>query len=72
VLDWMAQPESSADPVVELRDQKVPLSTLCGLLWNCVDTLPGDVFDELQGCAHPPDSRSYAAAARWLRRQNAR
>ena len=29
------------EPVIEVRDQPVPLSVLCGLLWNCTDCLPG-------------------------------
>src|SRR4051812_9601520 len=29
-----------AEPTVELREQQVSISNICGLLWNCTDTMP--------------------------------
>ncbi len=34
-------------PTVELREQEMPLSALCGLLWNCTDIMPGYACDEV-------------------------
>jgi hypothetical protein len=56
--------------VIEFREQQVALSALCGLLWNCVDTMPGYAFDICADTVNePPASRSYAAGARWLKPQ---
>jgi death on curing protein len=56
------------EPTVDLREQTVPISRVCGLLWNCSDILPGplwsmmsDIDDDL------PQRRTYGAAARWLK-----
>lgn len=61
--DWE---EGEPEPTVELREQQVPISRVCGLLWNCSDTMPSSAcryfleWDE-------PEPGSYAAAARLLR-----
>lgn len=34
-------------PTVELREREIPLSSLCGLLWNCTDIMPGYACDEV-------------------------
>jgi hypothetical protein len=72
-VKWDGGPE----PEVELRDLLVPMSAVCGLLWNCTDTLPRHEFDELLvGCDAELQSGSYAEAARWMKaeivRQTAR
>jgi hypothetical protein len=54
------------EPTVELRDRQVPISRICGLLWNCSDTLPNlwcRYFEEWGELA----PGSYAGAARLLR-----
>jgi hypothetical protein len=52
-------------PTVELRERKVPMADVCGLLWNCTDTLPGDYCRSLSDLLDD-DCRigSYAQAAR--------
>lgn len=66
------------EPVVEVREQQLPISRICRLLWNCNDILPGLVWDEIAGnWESPPSSadydgpksRTYGAAARWLKEQ---
>lgn len=47
---------------VELRGEKISLRRLCGLLWNCTDTLPQQIADNLD----EPRLGTYAAAARAL------
>jgi death-on-curing protein len=61
------------EPTVDLREQRLPISRVCGLLWNCSDILPrllwsmmADIDDEL------PQRRTYGAAARWLKGHIAR
>ncbi len=49
--------------VITLREQRVSLAYVCVLLRNCVDVLPGSIYDCLEG----PKSRSYAAAARHIK-----
>jgi len=36
---------------VETRHQprKMTISKVCGLLWNCADTMPSPLFDQLAG-----------------------
>ena len=59
--DWRDGPE----PTVTLDDAEVPISAVCGLLWNCSDTLPNHEFTALEDC----DIRagSYAGAARAMK-----
>jgi hypothetical protein len=54
------------NPVVELRDQQVPLAEVCGLLWNCNDVLPGNCVSIVQDIIRDWDRPlgSYARAAR--------
>lgn len=69
------------EPTVEVREQAVRLSVLCGLLWNCSDTLPGLDQRQLEGALpqrffgqdREGTCSSYARAARAMRgaiRQN--
>ena len=72
-IEWKDGPE----PTVELREQQITISQLCGLLWNCHDILPGSAVDDLKGCdSQSVKSWSYGAAARWMKAecaaQNAR
>jgi hypothetical protein len=65
----------AAEPEVEMREQRVSLCQLCGLLWNCTDILPGMWWDTVCGLAEAhqrdwPRSRTYGATARWLKVMN--
>jgi hypothetical protein len=49
---------------------ELTVAEICGLLWNCTDTLPGDSWDIAQDL--PPDdvlmNNTYAAATRRLKK----
>lgn len=45
----------------------MPFSRLCGLPWNCQDTLPRYEYDQIRGMADTPPTGSYGAAARWMK-----
>ncbi len=56
------------EPLVDVRDQDVPISRICGLLWNCTDIMPsvacgafGYFDDDL------PQGSTYAQGARRLK-----
>lgn len=64
------------EPITSVREQPVPLSALCGLLWNCTDCLPGIdgsevwAFVERYGDGYEAGRRassSYGRAARALK-----
>ena len=57
---------SEPEPTVELRGQRVPISQMCGLLWNCTDTMPNLLCGHFRDCDEPVPG-SYAVAARLLR-----
>lgn len=63
--------DGAPEPTVELREQPVPISTVCGLLWNCADQLPGLLANQLRDLYRwpdePPPSNTYGAAARRLK-----
>jgi hypothetical protein len=65
---WRTGPE----PTVELREQQVTISQLCGLLWNCQDTLPSHEYDVIRGMADTPPAGSYGGTARWMKAEIAR
>jgi hypothetical protein len=62
-IEWMSGPE----PTVEVREQQIPISRLCGLLWNCSDTLPSGAVFDLNSCDIELKRHSYSAAARWMK-----
>jgi hypothetical protein len=65
LLDWQA---GEPEPMVELRDRAMPVSTVAGLLWSCADTLPRDTRATLEDLGvELPGYVSYAAAARRLK-----
>jgi hypothetical protein len=49
---WMDWDGKSPEPTVEYKIHYVPhhisISRACGLVWNCTDTVPGSLFDDLQ------------------------
>jgi hypothetical protein len=60
--------DGEPEPIIELREQQVPLSTLCGLLWNCSDTVPRLDLDSLVGdCNTDIKGGTYACVARWMK-----
>ena len=65
-LDW---DDGDPEPMVELREHAaVPISRICGILWNCTDTMPGNLCAELKGLDGPIDhGGTYAQGARFLR-----
>ena len=69
ITAFMEWKNGEPEPTVELREQQVPLSKLCGLLWNCRDILPGHAVTELEDCAAEVGSWTYSAAARWMKGQ---
>ena len=51
--------------VIEFRDQKMPLSRICGMLWNCTDFLPGTEANALRDeIGDEKPIGTYAQAAR--------
>ena len=55
------------EPTVELRDEQVTLTRLCGLLWNCTDVLPSYIAYQLAMLTNARAGSSYAGAARLLK-----
>lgn len=41
IADLRSWQPGMPEPMAELRERQVPITTLCGVLWNCTDTLPG-------------------------------
>jgi len=64
---YIAWEDGTPEPTVELREQQVTISQLCGLLWNCHDILPSGAIFELDGCDADLKSQTYASAARWMK-----
>ena len=54
------------EPTVELRQQQLPISQVCGLLWNCTDTVPTILRSYFRDWDEP-EPGSYSTAARLLR-----
>jgi hypothetical protein len=48
---WIEEEQMDSDIVTTGQDgEEWPVDRLLGMLWNCTDTLPGDVRSYLQGC----------------------
>src|SRR3954452_25639534 len=65
VCDWQdGQPE----PRVQIGERNVPAREICGLLWNCTDTMPTEVSAAIaQMVDFPRCGASYAQGARAIR-----
>jgi hypothetical protein len=63
---WKA---GAPEPTVELREQQLPISAVFGLLWNCSDIMPGDLFDQIDDHSGALKRRTYSAGARFLKSQ---
>jgi hypothetical protein len=67
---WEAgEPEPTVEYEIGYVPRPIPISRACGLLWNCTDILPGTAFDGLEWCGVSPKPRTYAAAARAMKRE---
>ena len=58
--------DGDAEPRVEVRERPVPISALCGLLWNCRDALPSLLRTALEDAGFERCG-SYASAARQMK-----
>ena len=62
------EPEPSVEVWRKHVPHQMPISKVCGLLWNCNDILPGGDYRWLQdGAGIRLGSQTYAAAARAMR-----
>src|SRR6202040_2902773 len=59
--------DGEPEPAGELREPRIAISAVFGLLWNCSDILPGDLFDQIDDHSGVLKSRTYASAARYLK-----
>ena len=70
-MEWGSGPEPTVEYEIGYVAHQIPITRVCGLVWNCTDIVPGDLFHELQDCAEGSDepaikSRTYAACARMI------
>lgn len=61
--------EASTAVAVQIRSESLSFAALCGMLWNCSDILPGSVADAINLDIGKLRSRTYAGAARLLKRK---
>ena len=66
---YEAWEDGDPEPCVEVRGRPMRLSEVCGLLWNCSDTMPGIDARHLEGMLRDLEAScgSYARAARALK-----
>ena len=63
--DWNGiGPEPMVEVEVNYEPHLMPISKVCGLVWNCTDCLPRGVWDDLVDQDITPGRSTYAAAAR--------
>ena len=72
-LEWDGcPPEPTVEYQINRVPRQIPISRACGLVWNCTDIVPGDLFDRLQDASiddigEPAMKlRTYAACARYI------
>ncbi len=53
-------------PTVEFEDREITIDEAAGNVWRCNDILPSEYFNLID---HPPMRRTYAAMARFLRKE---
>jgi hypothetical protein len=41
-------PEPTVECEIGYEPHRISISKACGLVWNCSDVVPGDIFDQLQ------------------------
>ena len=57
-------------PTVEWRGKAVPISQVCGLLWNCTDIMPSGMCQSIDDVSRNEDvhqGSTYARGARVLK-----
>lgn len=63
-----ADPEPTVDYEINYVPHRIPISRACGLVWNCTDIVPGNLFDRLQAefnfWERSIKHQTYAACAR--------
>jgi hypothetical protein len=64
VCDWI---DGEPEPTVDVRDNEVSVSAVCGLLWNCNDILPSGLVGSMKSIDPDFSGWSYAGAARSLK-----
>jgi hypothetical protein len=69
--DFCATLEAIVHEGAESGETLTRLYELLGRLWNCADTLPGDMISTVEEFIEPEEARfgSYAGAARVVRRK---
>jgi hypothetical protein len=69
-MDWDGKgSEPTVEYEIHYEPHQIPISRACGLVWNCTDIIPGDVFDRLLDEQLDIKRRTYAACARAMRSQ---
>jgi len=63
------EPEPTVDVEFNWEPRPMPVSKVCGLLWNCSDILPGHYCSWLEYADIELRRRTYAAAAREMHRR---
>ncbi len=63
--------DETPEPCITVRGQKLFISTVCGLVWNCTDIMPGAACQQIQDLLpwleeFPANGASYAQGARRL------
>ena len=49
LMEWEGQgPEPTVDFEINYEPHPIPISRACGMVWNCTDVVPGDLFDQLR------------------------
>jgi hypothetical protein len=65
-LHWNGDgPEPTVEYEIHYEPHQIPISRACGLVWNCIDIVPGGLVDQItRDELLPIRSRTYAALAR--------
>jgi hypothetical protein len=68
-LNWdVRRPDPTVDYEVGYVPRPIPISKMCGIVWNCTDIVPGDLFNELRDALNRTGrtvrTRTYGACAR--------
>jgi hypothetical protein len=67
-MDWDGtSPEPTVEYEIKYEPHRISISRACGLVWNCTDIVPGDVFRDLQSdledAGHAVKRQTYGACA---------
>jgi len=61
--EWLHWREGTPLPTVEVRGCEIPIDRVCGLAWNCTDTMPSSMCEDLE----IERGSTYAQGARHLK-----